>query len=159
MNASLKPTQKETLEVALEKRTANVRIPRTDSEGLYPDAVGRPRGIAFQSLGMGSFTAEAIHKTILQLLKNEPRGTLLDIGAGTGALSKKLQEDGFNVLACDLNPENFIPKRDVPCKRVDLNDALPSTLSSAPRSWSTWRIHGILCENCSGSRSRTALSF
>ena len=81
--------------------------------------------MTFQSLGMKSFTAEAIHKTILQLLKNETRGALLDIGAGTGALSKKLQEDGFNVTACDLSPHNFIPKQEISCRQVDLNDVLP----------------------------------
>ncbi|UCF42232.1 MAG: class I SAM-dependent methyltransferase, partial [Planctomycetota bacterium] len=49
---------------------------------------------------------------------------ILDAGAGYGALTKKLYENGYKVSACDAHPEIF--KFDqVQCKKVDLNDPLP----------------------------------
>jgi 2-polyprenyl-3-methyl-5-hydroxy-6-metoxy-1,4-benzoquinol methylase len=81
--------------------------------------------MGFKSFGMKSFTEENIHDKVIQFLKNEERGVLLDIGAGTGALSQKMLDEGFNVMACDLNPHNFIPKQDIACKQADLNNALP----------------------------------
>ncbi|HEY9768983.1 MAG TPA: class I SAM-dependent methyltransferase [Coleofasciculaceae cyanobacterium] len=77
-----------------------------------------------QSFGLTSYTDERIHCRVIQLLENRERGMLLDIGAGTGALSKKLQELGFSVSACDLHCDNFIPK-EIPFKVANLNDALP----------------------------------
>jgi 2-polyprenyl-3-methyl-5-hydroxy-6-metoxy-1,4-benzoquinol methylase len=80
--------------------------------------------MAFTSFGMVSFTEERIHNRVLDLLKNETKGSILDIGAGTGALSKKLENDGFEVTACDLHGKNFIPE-DIPFKAADLNGTFP----------------------------------
>ncbi len=80
--------------------------------------------MVFNSFGMESFTEENIHRVVRDLLKDEKRGLLLDIGAGTGALSKKLQEDGFDVIACDLQTQNFLPK-DIPFQAADLNKTFP----------------------------------
>lgn len=77
------------------------------------------------SFGIKSYADQRIHQKIISFLKLEStRGTILDIGAGTGALSQKLQEEGFEVTACDLNPDNFIPKNIV-CKTANLNVAFP----------------------------------
>jgi SAM-dependent methyltransferase len=49
---------------------------------------------------------------------------VLDIGAGEGALTKRLHELGFDVSACDLFPEHFA-FGEVECRRADLAEALP----------------------------------
>lgn len=77
-----------------------------------------------RSFGIESFTDQRIHQRFISFLDSEPKGTLLDIGAGTGALSKKLQKEGFEVTACDLNSDNFIPS-DIVCKTANLNVAFP----------------------------------
>ncbi|HSQ23653.1 MAG TPA: methyltransferase domain-containing protein [Pyrinomonadaceae bacterium] len=50
---------------------------------------------------------EAIHDTVVALLANQPRGALLDIPAGEGALAARLIDAGFDVRCCDLYPEIF----------------------------------------------------
>lgn len=51
----------------------------------------------------------AIHETVLSLMSEEPRGLLLDAGAGSGAMSVELYKIGFNVIAADIN-HNFRAK-------------------------------------------------
>jgi SAM-dependent methyltransferase len=50
---------------------------------------------------------EAIHDTVVAILKRLPRGALLDVPAGEGALAARLIDDGFDVRCCDLYPEIF----------------------------------------------------
>src|SRR5712675_2423361 len=65
-----------------------------------------------------------IHKTVAGILDPLPRGKLLDVPAGEGALSARLSEAGFQVQACDLYPEIFrVPGIEV--RRGDLSTALP----------------------------------
>lgn len=49
----------------------------------------------------------AIHDTVVGILANQPRGALLDVPAGEGALAARLIEAGFDVRCCDLYPEIF----------------------------------------------------
>lgn len=71
-----------------------------------------------------SMAHEAIYDTVAQLLKGLPRGTLLDVPAGEGALSARLLSLGFDVTCCDLHPEIFrLP--DVEIRRGDLSSTLP----------------------------------
>ena len=65
-----------------------------------------------------------IHKTVAQILDPLPRGKLLDVPAGEGALSARLSEAGFQVQACDLYPEIF-KVRGIEVRRGDLSTALP----------------------------------
>lgn len=76
------------------------------------------------SFGVESFTDERIHSRFISLLRDEKRGKLLDLGAGTGAFSKKLKAEGFDVTACDINPANF-GLESITCKAVDLNATFP----------------------------------
>jgi 2-polyprenyl-3-methyl-5-hydroxy-6-metoxy-1,4-benzoquinol methylase len=76
------------------------------------------------SFGVESFTNERIHSKFISLLSEEKKGKLLDVGAGTGALSNKLKSEGFDVSACDINPGNFIPE-DINCKEANLNTNFP----------------------------------
>lgn len=46
-------------------------------------------------------TVPNVHEPVLNMVKKEKRGRVLDAGAGQGALTKKLIELGFEVEACD----------------------------------------------------------
>lgn len=50
---------------------------------------------------------EAIHDTVENILSDGPRGRLLDVPAGEGALALRLKRLGFDVSCCDLYPEIF----------------------------------------------------
>lgn len=50
---------------------------------------------------------QAIHDTVVQILNDKPRGALLDVPAGEGALAARLIDAGFDVRCCDLYPEIF----------------------------------------------------
>jgi len=50
---------------------------------------------------------EAIHDTVVGILAGQPRGALLDVPAGEGALAARLIDAGFEVSCCDLYPEIF----------------------------------------------------
>ena len=50
---------------------------------------------------------QAIHDTVVGILENQPRGALLDVPAGEGALAARLIHAGFDVRCCDLYPEIF----------------------------------------------------
>jgi 2-polyprenyl-3-methyl-5-hydroxy-6-metoxy-1,4-benzoquinol methylase len=69
-------------------------------------------------------SAKNVHEVVLKLLENEKVGKILDVGAGEGALTKKLMQKGFDVEACDFNPERF-KIASVNCKKADLNERLP----------------------------------
>jgi len=58
------------------------------------------------------------------LTDNKTDIKILDVGAGHGAFTKKLYEDGYDVEACDLFPEIFYYK-EVTCKKADLTQPLP----------------------------------
>ena len=65
-----------------------------------------------------------IHETVARILEPLPRGRLLDIPAGEGALSLRLSAAGFEVRACDLYPEIF-RVRGIDIQRGDLSATLP----------------------------------
>ena len=50
---------------------------------------------------------EAIHERVAEILNAYPRGALLDVPAGEGALCSRLKALGFDVRACDLYTEIF----------------------------------------------------
>jgi 2-polyprenyl-3-methyl-5-hydroxy-6-metoxy-1,4-benzoquinol methylase len=65
-----------------------------------------------------------VHEAARRLLFKLPRGRLLDLAAGEGALSKWAREQGFDVTATEIDSRIF-RTADVPCHEVDLNHALP----------------------------------
>jgi len=67
---------------------------------------------------------EAIHDTVVTILDSMPRGNLLDVPAGQGALAARLIDAGFNVRCCDLYPQIF-RLEGVDIQRGDLDMALP----------------------------------
>jgi len=67
---------------------------------------------------------QAIHDTVVGILKALPRGALLDAPAGEGALAARVIAAGFAVSCCDLYPEIFhLP--DVEIRKANLDRELP----------------------------------
>lgn len=58
------------------------------------------------------------------LMQPSKHTNILDVGAGRGALSKKLDEAGYSVSACELHPETFAYDK-VECRQADLTQSLP----------------------------------
>src|SRR5437667_5041955 len=65
-----------------------------------------------------------IHDTVVEILMGVPRGRLLDVPAGEGALATRLIKAGFEVRCCDLYPEIFRIKN-VEIKQGNLSEELP----------------------------------
>lgn len=70
------------------------------------------------------FSRPAIHPAVSRALADMPRGSLLDLPSGSGALSYRLHKEGFDVTACDIMPENFEPK-EIPVVAGDLRKRFP----------------------------------
>ena len=67
---------------------------------------------------------QAVHDTVVKVMQRMPRGKLLDVPAGEGALAARLEEIGFAVYCCDLYPEIFrLPNMEI--RRGDLSQSLP----------------------------------
>jgi SAM-dependent methyltransferase len=62
------------------------------------------------------FSRVEIHPAVSKILGEFPKGSVLDFPAGSGALSYRLHKDGFDVTACDLEPDNFIVEELPICK-------------------------------------------
>ncbi len=67
---------------------------------------------------------EAIHDTVVRILDGLPRGVVLDVPAGEGALAARLVKLGFDVRCCDLYTEIFKLK-DTRIDRGNLDERLP----------------------------------
>jgi len=67
---------------------------------------------------------EETHDVLQKFFATLPRGRVLDVPAGRGALSRWLRERGFQVEACDLYPALF-EVSGTPIHRGDLNSRLP----------------------------------
>ncbi|MFH1007964.1 MAG: class I SAM-dependent methyltransferase [Candidatus Latescibacterota bacterium] len=70
------------------------------------------------------FACPRTHDQVVAWFKPFPKGRVLDLGAGEGALSKRLPEEGFEVRALDLMPEQFRAVG-IPCDCGDLNGRMP----------------------------------
>jgi SAM-dependent methyltransferase len=65
-----------------------------------------------------------IHDRVIEHLRAEPRGRLLDVGAGDGTLSMRLRDEGFDVTAVDLFTNDFRPT-DIEIRSANLNAGVP----------------------------------
>ncbi|MFQ3675830.1 MAG: class I SAM-dependent methyltransferase [Endomicrobiia bacterium] len=70
------------------------------------------------------------HKVVIDLLMSEKKGKVLESPAGEGAMSLKLKELGFEVIAVDIDENSFLPKDEIKFAKVDLNQPLPFQESS-----------------------------
>lgn len=74
-----------------------------------------------------AITMPGVHSRFLNYFKEkaEPENlTVLDLGAGHGALTQKLFNMGYKVHACDLFPETF-EFNQVECTKVDVTESFP----------------------------------
>ena len=67
---------------------------------------------------------QAVHDTVVNIVQQFPKGKLLDVPAGTGALASRLIAAGFHVTCGDLYPELF-QLEDVEIQSCDLGERLP----------------------------------
>lgn len=67
---------------------------------------------------------DGVHEKIIDYLAGMPRGRVLDVPTGQGALAKRLHEEGFTVSCCDIEPSQFLAKG-LNVDRGDLNRRLP----------------------------------
>ncbi|HMQ04840.1 MAG TPA: methyltransferase domain-containing protein [Pyrinomonadaceae bacterium] len=65
-----------------------------------------------------------IHDTVIDIFRTLPKGTILDVPAGEGALAERLAELGFDVCCCDLYPKIF-KLSDLDIREGDLDALLP----------------------------------
>lgn len=65
----------------------------------------------------------------LEFMSEVGRGHVLDLAAGSGYTSRRLQAMGFNVIAYDIFVDQFVP-RDIPIKKADLNVGLAEESTS-----------------------------
>ena len=68
------------------------------------------------------------HKRVLAVVERHvppaPDLSVLDLGAGQGAMSQRLLEAGYRVSACDMFPEMFLCPG-VECRQSDIHQPLP----------------------------------
>jgi len=72
--------------------------------------------------GLRMHAAPHLHDECIATLKRiglPPHAKVLDLGAGEGAFSQRLLDEGFDVTAADARPDYF--RANTECRRVDLN--------------------------------------
>jgi len=70
------------------------------------------------------YTPGGVHEKVVNCLANLPKGTLLDVPSGQGALSKTLETLGFKVFSGDIEIKNIL-YRNGRCVQLDLSYFLP----------------------------------
>lgn len=76
------------------------------------------------SYGAVPLARDEIHNKVIEIIGKEPKGKVLDIPTGTGALAMRLSKMGFEVYCCDINTSYFsVPNLKV--EMGDLNQSLP----------------------------------
>ena len=100
-------------------------MPSTDSTVI----VDQYKGAATASVGPNSYRGLCIHALaglhdyLANIFVCHIRGgaTVLDLAAGSGAMSVRLKDMGYSVHACDYVTENFSPE-DIPFTQANLNE-------------------------------------
>ena len=64
-------------------------------------------------------------EAVIRILRDDPRGAVLDLGCGDGDYSARLETLGFNVTAADLDEERFRYRGRIPFRRCDVTQTLP----------------------------------
>ncbi|MCX5712453.1 MAG: class I SAM-dependent methyltransferase [Candidatus Omnitrophica bacterium] len=62
---------------------------------------------------------------VTEIMKNEKRGTVLDLGCGDGDYAKRLKDLGFDVIATDIDMAKFRFKNEIEFKRCDITKEMP----------------------------------
>ena len=71
-----------------------------------------------------------LHEQAFEFFKKfvSPGSTVLDIGAGQGAFSKRLNDDNYKVKALDFDEENWKPK-EIPFLKLDINKGVYNSVN------------------------------
>jgi SAM-dependent methyltransferase len=64
-------------------------------------------------------------QAIIKIMKDLPRGKVLDLGCGDGEYSKQLMDLGFTVIASDIDKERFRYSGRIEFVHSDINEKLP----------------------------------
>ncbi len=67
---------------------------------------------------------DSVHRYVRRFLHPQDNLKILDVGAGHGAFTKRLHEEGFSVEACDMYPEYF-RFAEIQCRQADITKELP----------------------------------
>lgn len=74
--------------------------------------------------GLKEYTPGGVHEKVLNCFACLPKGTVLDVPSGQGALSKSLEALGFKVFSGDIEIKNIL-YRNGRCVQLNLNHFLP----------------------------------
>lgn len=101
---------------------------------LFEGTVGNGQGDAYR--GLPIFAAPGVHEAAARLLQHylppQPGRRVLELGAGSGALSLRLADAGYRVTASDLFAERFVPKAEADFQPLDLNQHFSAQLGWQP---------------------------
>jgi hypothetical protein len=67
---------------------------------------------------------DGVHEKVIEYLKDKPRGPILDIPTGFGALARKLSGINFAVSCCNIDADQF-SAQGLKMNRGDLNGKFP----------------------------------
>jgi SAM-dependent methyltransferase len=67
---------------------------------------------------------DGVHDRVIEFLQDKPRGKVLDIPTGYGALAKQLYDMHFTVSCCDINTDQFLVD-ELKVDKGDLNEHIP----------------------------------
>jgi SAM-dependent methyltransferase len=70
------------------------------------------------------YSSEGIHEKVLGCLEAFPRGFVLDVPSGQGAISKELEKLGFKVFLGDIARQNILYKN-WRCVQIDMEKPFP----------------------------------
>jgi SAM-dependent methyltransferase len=68
--------------------------------------------------------APGLHRRVLEVLRDLPIRSVLDLGAGEGAFARTLRSAGYDVTACDVDPSIF-RSPEIPFRQGDFNAGIP----------------------------------
>lgn len=74
--------------------------------------------------GLIPYARRETHDRVIDMMREEQRGVVLDVPTGTGALADRLRRMGFEILCCDINPSHFLAT-ELKVDKGDLNQRLP----------------------------------
>ncbi|MEA2102046.1 MAG: class I SAM-dependent methyltransferase, partial [Thermodesulfobacteriota bacterium] len=75
-------------------------------------------------MGLAELANKGIHTKVINHFRNLPKGKVLDLPCGPGALSKALKDMGHDVIAGDIHPEHM-QAQGIQAQFCDMNTKLP----------------------------------